>query len=191
MREMHFYVCLRVDINRSAQPDKGGCYSENHWAPLWSGIATVECIPLDIKVRGHQRSCSCCGNSQCKHGLAAQELSNAGAEHFTSIRLPTVQRYWSLIFLKQSTWKFLQIFVGCVFFKQALFSFCLTTACVIMGFKVMVHSKMKILSSFAHPVWVSFFLWSTKNYILTNGGNQQLFAYILQNIFFCVQQISR
>ena len=53
-----------------------------------ASIPTVVDIPDDTAVRGDQRSCSCGGNPQEKHCLAAQELSDAGAQHFATIRLP-------------------------------------------------------------------------------------------------------
>lgn len=69
-------------------PDKGGSDAQHHRASLHAWIAIIKHIPHDPRVRGHYRASPCCRNPKGKDGFAAQELTDARAQNFTSICLP-------------------------------------------------------------------------------------------------------
>lgn len=72
--------------NRS--PDEGGGDAQDHRTPLRAAPAIVEGVSVDIEVRCHQRGGTGGGDAQSGHGLAAQELPDAGTkESFFSATL--------------------------------------------------------------------------------------------------------
>lgn len=71
--------------NRS--PDEGGGDAQDHRTPLRAAPAIVEGVSVDIEVRCHQRGGTGGGDAQSGHGLAAQELPDAGTKDLPSVWL--------------------------------------------------------------------------------------------------------
>lgn len=89
-------------------PEEGGGNTEDHRASLVARVPTVVHIPHHLAVRGHDGARSCGGDTQEEHHLAAQELSDAGAQDLTAIGLSVEDRtdgsHISLIVQMESCW---------------------------------------------------------------------------------------
>lgn len=70
-----------------ASPEEGGSNTEDHRAPLVPRVPAVVNIPHDPAVGRHNGARSSGGNTQEEHHLAAQKLSDTGAQDFSSISL--------------------------------------------------------------------------------------------------------
>lgn len=81
-------------------PEEGGSNAEHHCAFLMARVPAVVHIPYYRAVRGHDWPCPGCGNAQKEHGLAAQELSDAGSQDFPAISLSIQNRRDFKEFLK-------------------------------------------------------------------------------------------
>jgi len=73
-------------------PEEGGSNTDDHRASLEARIPSVVDISYDLAVGGHDGAGSGGGDTQEVHHLAAQELSYAGAQDLTTIRLSTEGR---------------------------------------------------------------------------------------------------
>lgn len=58
-----------------------------------AGVPAVEHVPDDPAVGGHHGAGSGGGNTQEEHGLAAEELSDAGAQHLPAVGLSEETEY--------------------------------------------------------------------------------------------------
>lgn len=86
MLQLKFAVALRK-YEKNFLPDEGGGEPQDNRTALTDTSATVERISADIEVRGHEGCCTGAGYPQGSHGLAAQELSDAGAKHLPAITI--------------------------------------------------------------------------------------------------------
>ena len=68
-------------------PDEGRGETQDDWAALRDAPATVEWISADVEVRGDEGGGAGAGYPQGSHGLAAQELSDAGAKHLPAVTI--------------------------------------------------------------------------------------------------------
>lgn len=68
-------------------PDERRSEPQDRRAAFQDALATVEWISADIQVRGHKRGCTRTGYLQGGHGLAAQELPNAGTKHLPAVTI--------------------------------------------------------------------------------------------------------
>lgn len=75
-----------------SSPEERGRDAENHRASLIERVAAVVHVPYDSAVRGHDGAGSGGGNAQEEHHLAAQELSDAGAQDLPAIGLSADDR---------------------------------------------------------------------------------------------------
>lgn len=70
-----------------ASPEEGGSNTEDHRASLVARVPAVVNIPHNLAVGCHNGARSGGGNTQEEHHLAAQELSDTGAQDFSAISL--------------------------------------------------------------------------------------------------------
>lgn len=75
-----------------SSPEERWRDAENHRASLIERVAAVVHVPYDSAVRGHDGAGSGGGNAQEEHHLAAQELSDAGAQDLPAIGLSADDR---------------------------------------------------------------------------------------------------
>lgn len=68
-------------------PDEGRGEPQDDRAALRDASATVEGIPADMEVRGHEGHRTGAGYPHGSHGLTAQELSDAGAKHLPAVTI--------------------------------------------------------------------------------------------------------
>lgn len=79
------------DVSARALPEERGGQAQHHGARLGPRVPVVEGVTHDSGLGGDAGAGPRGGDAQVEHGLAAQELSDARAQHLAAIRLSEVK----------------------------------------------------------------------------------------------------